>query len=131
MASRICVTHTPIYVHARAGLHAGMYARAPGSDPAHLDAHNALAQQLFFDLGQKKTPLNGGASCVHHVGSFTHVHVRGFAEVEFKVGHIDKFIDQFSANIFDIKFGFGLFRVRVHVTRKAQVHMCFRAHVTH
>ncbi len=35
IASHICVTHTPMYVHARAGLHAGIYARAPGSDPAH------------------------------------------------------------------------------------------------
>jgi hypothetical protein len=38
IASRICVTHAPIYVHARAGLHAGVYARAPGSDPAHARA---------------------------------------------------------------------------------------------
>jgi hypothetical protein len=54
IASRICVTHAPIYVHARAGLHAGMYAHAPGSDPAHLDTHNAPAQRLFFDWGKKK-----------------------------------------------------------------------------
>lgn len=48
IASRICVTHKPICVHARAGLHAHL-------DPlAHLDAHNAPAQRLFFDWGKKK-----------------------------------------------------------------------------
>jgi hypothetical protein len=43
IASRICVTHAPIYVHARAGLSA--------PDPL---AHNAPAQRLFFDWAKKK-----------------------------------------------------------------------------
>ncbi len=85
---------------------------------AHLDAHNAPAQRLYFDLGQKKTPLNGGASCVHVFGlPGTLVCVRGFAVEKFKTIRFDKFIHQFTADIKDIELGFGLFRVSVHITR--------------
>lgn len=48
IASRICVTHTPIYVHARAGLSA--------PDPlAHLDALCPRAT-VVFRFGPKKNP---------------------------------------------------------------------------